>query len=250
MIGQVLLPFPDLRVDRPWNTSWLISTWPGVNDMLGPLLLGLMCWALSGDRRMLFFYALVVIGILAFPLLAPFKSIRYIGPLFIAFMAAQTLHRGPLSRARSIVITVILALQVPAALAMYRAHLRMPRSSAERTIRWVNTSAHAELPVVAHPYQTVPALSGYLKEPVWCPATGAWESVCRWTHRPFRLEHGDLIRALQGSPFPTALYISDDADLANKDLGTLDLTLLHSSGHALIQSEELHVYLLQRRPSL
>jgi hypothetical protein len=246
---QTFMPLPDLNAERLWNTNWLLAHHPQ-----GAMLLGLACgllalWTLMGARRWLVFVVLAWAAVLAFPLLAPFQGTRYYGPLWLTLLAAWWMAPPVKYRTGRLIALACLLLQVPGALVMTEVTWSMPRSMAERFVHWRATSVYAQLPVLAHPYQEVPALSGYLGHAVWCPATGSMESWCRWTFAPFRLEKKELVEALHRAPWPEALLVTDDAGLEQCAAGDLHLEEVNTFPEAQIGSESYHVYhLVKPRP--
>lgn len=246
---QALMPLPDLSAERLWNTNWFLAHHPQGAMLLG-LLAGLLAlWTVLGTRRWPVFVVLAWAAVLAFPLLAPFQGTRYYGPLWLILLAAWWMVPPSTHRAGRFIALACLLLQVPGAVVMTAVTWKMPRSMAERFVQWRATGAYAQLPVLAHPFQQVPALSGYLGHAVWCPATGSMESWCRWTFAPFRLDNVELAKALHRAPWPEALLVADDAGLEQCSSGDLRLEEVITFPGAQIGSESYHVYhLVKRRP--
>ncbi|HEY0976711.1 MAG TPA: hypothetical protein VGE21_04520 [Flavobacteriales bacterium] len=245
LLGQVFLPFPDPSNPRPWNTSWLLDHAPLLHGWLGAACFATALWSVGNRRSALLFFLLTTLGILVFPLLAPFRSIRYVGPILLAFLAALWMD-PPRARVKRAAVVVLLALQVPAALFMTVVGWHTPRSQASTSVKLLRNSPYAELPVVVHPYQLSPAVSAYLGRPVYCPATDTMGSYCRWTHHPFRLEADSLPIALQRMPYRTAILICDDATLELRAHSGSDISSVAHPGPALITSEEHHIYLIRK----
>lgn len=248
MLGQAFLPFPDPFEAKPWNTSWSYDRSPLLHNMLGYACLAMALRCAADRKPAMLFLLLATLGFVAFPALAPFRSIRYAGPVLLVLLAA--LWTAPVAGAhgKQIAVLILLAAQVPGALFMTWKGQCVPRSMASASTRWLRESRYAEIPVMVHPYQAVPAVSAYLGRPVYCPATGGPESFCRWTHRPFRLTDDELDRALAGSPHPFAILISDDPTLARPGPAGVRIALVARFQGAMITSEEHHLYVVHRPP--
>jgi len=246
MLGQALLPFPDLAQLRPWNTNWLLNTAPLACVVMGFALLLAALWSTAGNKRWLLFLILSTLGILAFPVLAPFRSVRYYGPLVLALLTTLWMAPEAITGGKRYVVLLLLLLQIPGGIAISVAMLRTPRSMATASVAWLQRSEFADLPVMVHPYQAVPAVSGYLQRQVYCPATGSMVGHCRWTHTPFRLEREALLDTIAHAPFPRAIFCADDPSLAGVH-GNLQLLPLGHFEPAMIGSEEHHLYLVQLR---
>ncbi|MCB0790170.1 MAG: hypothetical protein H6595_02965 [Flavobacteriales bacterium] len=247
MLGQLFLPFPDLARPRPWNTTWLNNTYPHINEMLGYFCLGLAIVCIRAERGGLVFFLLVILGTLAFPVLAPFQGLRYYGPILLGLLAVLWMRPTLVSGIRRIVILALFALQVPGALAMTWIGLRTPRSTAEQVVDWYLESRYKGLPIMVHPYQAAPAISGYLDRSVFCPATGSIVSYYSWTEPHYRLPPHELRRALVSSPYRNALLLADDPGLMDLANDTLSIVRIRGADQALIGSEELCVFLVGTR---
>ncbi|MCB9170623.1 MAG: hypothetical protein H6597_07945 [Flavobacteriales bacterium] len=246
MLGQLFLPFPDLARPRPWNTTWLHNTYTHVNEVLGYFCLGLAIACIRTEGRWLVFFLLVALGTLAFPVLAPFQGLRYYGPILLGLLAVLWMRPASLHGIRRIVILALVALQVPGALAMTWIGLRTPRSTAEQVVDWYLGSRYKGLPIMVHPYQAAPAISGYLDRSVFCPATGSLVSYYDWTRPRYRLQPQDLAQVLRRSPYERYLLVADNAGLQGYNDDGLSITQVRTAAHALISSEELRVYLITR----
>lgn len=245
MLGQAFLPFPDLMNDRPWNTNWLLHHAPDACAVLGFVCLGAMIWTTSGNKRWTIFLLIAVGGIMAFPVLAPFRSVRYYGPVVLAFLAALWMAPPTSEGLRGRSIVLLLALQVPGGIAMTIVGLRMPKSTAQEAVAWIEGSAFRSMPIAVHPIQSAPALSGYLGHPVFCPAAGGNLTFMDWTRGPLRLETASLLDSLARRPEPRWVLVTDDRSL-DGDHRNLRITPLHSFANALIASEEHRMYLVER----
>jgi hypothetical protein len=245
ILGQVFFPLPDLTQARPWNTSWLLTHASWANSLLGAVCFGLAIWCV-GSRRWSFFLVLAAIGILALPVLAPYRSIRYYGPVWMAFLAACWMVPDVFSRAKRAAILGLLVLQIPGAVVMTAVTQRLPRSQAEHFVDQFRQGPYKDLPVMVHPYQAVPAISGYLGAPVYGPATASSVSYCDWTFAPFRLDREALLVALSRSPYPKAVLVADEAELPAEGSHGLRITPLMTFEGAQIQSEQYRVYLVEK----
>lgn len=243
ILGQVFVPFPDVQRPSPWNTSWLLTRAATWNSVLGFACFAAAAWSLRGDRRVLIFFLLASLGVLAFPLLAPFQSLRYYGPIWLALLAAWWMAPPNVP---SLVAGVLLALQLPGAAVMTAISWRAPRSTAERAVAWYRTSAYHGSPIVVHPGQLAPAVSGYLGRAVYTPAVNGTMTFCDWTQGPFRLQRDELQRRLRELPYPQAVLFADDTDLASLSSDTVRITPVQGFGPAQVHSEEVHAYVLTR----
>ncbi len=244
-LGQLFVPIPDPRVDAFWNTTWLHDLSPAIGNWVG---LGIWCWAVAGlwpQRARVAVLVLTTIGVLAFPVLAPFQGLRYGGPILLVLIAAHWTNDPdrPTTFLRT-GLPVALLLQFLGGAVVQVRNAEVPFSQARATAHAIAQGPEAALPVWVDPYQAAPALSAYLGRKVYAPAKGELVGACDWRHRPYDLDREQLVQALSAMPEAGVLLITNDN--MPDTLNGLRFTERRAPSGASIRSEDTWTYRVER----
>ncbi len=214
MVTKAFVPIPDGTAGTPWNTSIAVRYPDTIANWAGAVLWAGLVLALPLNAGGRLRFVLGSLAVLAFPLLAPFLSMRYAGTLlFVAIAACWTAPpigtlRWP--AIRSGYVGALLLVQALGGLSItWHAAVR-PFSQARASVRCVLRSERPGLPVVVDRYDAGAPVSAYLGRPVYHPERAAYGSFCLWFPRPYDPTDEQVMQALKRHADTGCLVVGKD----------------------------------------
>ncbi|MBK9194106.1 MAG: hypothetical protein IPO17_03770 [Flavobacteriales bacterium] len=177
---QGLLPWPDMLSDRPWNHNLLHDRSHALSAVLGLALLVAMFWFAPHDRSVRIFLALALLGSIALPIVGGFYSTRHYGPVNVAWlllwwwMPAAERRSG----ARPFTNTLLVCQAFGGLLCVAMSMRSAPLSEAYRLPGILLDEHVGKETVVVDAYTAGPAISGYLRAPVYYTTINEMGSFC------------------------------------------------------------------------
>lgn len=186
LLTAVAFPWPYPAAAHVWGSSWMWRgpVWIAETLGLAALVTTVALLPDHGPGRSRF--AACAIAVLALPLVAPFHSIRYAGPLvFVALAVAwkdgMAIGAAPPWRAvKQALVAALLLFQVTGGVLASWHFAQRPFSMAATAVHEVRKEGLAALPFVVDRPSLAPAISAALGSPVRFATDGNLHSFARW----------------------------------------------------------------------
>lgn len=199
---QGLLPWPDMLSYRPWNHNLLHDRSHALSAVLGLTLLVAVFWFAPRDRSARIFLALALLGSIALPIVGGFYSTRHYGPVIVAWlllwwwMPAAERRSG----ARPFTSALLVCQAFGGLLCVAMSALCDPLSEAYRLPGLLRNDHLDNELVVVDAYTAGPAISGYLRAPVYYTTINEMGSLCDGGLPTYVLSDTALLKALDRVP--------------------------------------------------
>jgi hypothetical protein len=236
-LTKAVVPIADPGAAHVWNSSVLVSGENALARWTGPLALVTLAFLLPVRTRGRVMFVVGSAAVLALPLLAPFYSQRYVGPLLAIALACAWLwpaeKAGRTVLAGAFIITLLL---VQVAGGVYMSYLTALRPFSNSRSAAASCDG-ANGPVLVMRYDAAPSISAYLGEPVHLVFRQEMGSFCIWNDPRSIATEEDLVLTLQRMAPRRAQVISDTA---------LDQQTLAKAGYRVLAMRSFTGSMLRR----
>jgi hypothetical protein len=182
-VAAAYLPLPDPRAGTPWNSALVYRVAPlplAVLALIGLLL----AFLLLRTRAARLLFVLGTVALLGFTYVEYIGFARHHGHHVVLLLAccwldAAAMPEGP-RRARLALVGFVLAVHLATGAWLYGADLRRPFSGAKTVAARLRQPPLAGLPPVGTPDVVLPAVGGYLGQPLLSLESGAAVEFMRW----------------------------------------------------------------------
>jgi hypothetical protein len=252
---QGWLPVPQVNGGHFWNTGWLngghlgrVAPW-----ILSVALLGFPAVVLRRKLAAMVFYYSSVALMLLFFVVTQMTANRYFGMVYIFFLAAAWLMAdgsGPVLTLSTVrrwwwaSWIGILAVQVLVGVYAFGEDIRRPFSQSRNTAEYLAALEPEGRTIVLDGYTAGPQLCAYLREKLYCLATGAEGSYCVWRKAYFpvpRLSIGEEFARNPGLRGRGEFILVSNRNLGGGLVGSYRLTPLKSFENSIV-GENYFVY--------
>ena len=223
-LTKAFVPIPNVDAVHVWNSSILADADHALAIWTGPLLLVALIVLLPLDRWGRTRFIIGSLAVLVLPLLAPFLSQRYVGPLLaiaVACLWAWPSTGKPTPWPVKALVAVVLILQVAGGLAMSYITWQRPFSLSREAARVIEPEAG---PILLMRYDAAPSISAYLGAPVYLVFRHDMGSYCRWNDPRSIATMDDLSIALRDLAPLNAQVVSE---------GELDHLIVNAAGYGI-----------------
>jgi hypothetical protein len=252
---QGWLPVPQINGGRFWNTGWLNGGHLGrvVPWVLFVALLGFPAVVLRRRLAAMVFYYSGVGLMLLFFVVTQMTANRYFGMVYVFFLAAAWLMAdgsGPVLTLSTVrrwwwaSWLGILVVQVLVGVYAFGEDIRRPFSQSRNTAEYLAALQPEGRAIVLDGYTAGPQLCAYLREKLYCLATGVEGSYCVWRKAYFpapRLSIGEEFARDPGLRERGEFILVSNRNLANELVGGYQLTPLKSFENSIV-GENYFVY--------
>ena len=264
---QGWLPVPQVNGGRFWNTGWLNGGHLGrvVPWLLFLALLGFPAVVLRRRLAAMVFYYSGVGLMLLFFVVTQMTANRYFGMVYIFFLAAAWLMAegsGPVEGSGMVLSPVsipggrvlrrwwwigwlgILLVQVLVGVYAFEEDVRRPFSQSRNTAEYLAGLQPAGRTIVLDGYTAGPQLCAYLREKLYCLATGVEGSYCVWRKAYFpvpRLSIGEEFARNPGLRGMGEFILVSNRNLTGEVVGGYRLTSLKSFENSIV-GENYSIY--------
>ncbi len=247
---QGLVPWPDMLSDRPWNHNLLHDRSHAVSAVIGFVLLLAMFWFAPRDRSARIFLVMALFGSIALPIVGGFYSTRHYGPVIAAWlllwwwMPAADRRSG----AKPFTNALLVCQAFGGLLCVVMSMLSPPLSEAYRLPLILLDEQLEKETVVVDAYTAGPAISGYLRKPVYYTTIAGMGSFCDGGLPAYVLGDTALLEALDRLPPGNFVWCTSRPELRQQvaDRMKAEVKLIGDLTQVQVPTERIMVFHVTR----